>query len=294
MPFSGRAVLTIATTFLVLSVPAASAQQPSKLRQLCEGISTSLTSFEWAEMAEDQSHCIIHNGVMNQNDRFQWHFKRLVIRGEYGTSGRAYPQLPPRGIFVVEDVIPLTGRLPGQDYITRHVANPVTYQFTYGLDPKAGLLHIAELSATSKSGRLVLGGKMKVDFDLKAELLAFEDYARDTEITEISLSMTNSGLFESLALPVVVSFIGFDVDPEPKIKQWQKELSDGIDALPGSAVSARSKAALKKFIGEFPHPAGPIKATLKFNSPVSAAAVRRGEISALELLKAAMIDAVYE
>ena len=295
MPFSiSTFVKSLSAVLFALWASVAYGQETSEMRKLCEGISVRLKSFEISEMADDQSGCIIKNGAIDHDSRVQWHFKSLTITGDYGTSGRSYPQLPPRGSFAVDELILLTGRFPGQDYIMRHTATPISYRFSYEFDSKGRSLRVGELSATSKLGRVGLAGEAKVDFDLKAELHAFEEYAQYVDISEFSFEVLNSGLFESLILPLVVGVVGFDVDPEARITSFQSALSDEIAALPESQASGMSKSALKKFIGEFPHPAGPFKASIKFGSPVSAEALRKGEVDVSALLKTVKIDAVYE
>lgn len=145
---------------------------------------------------------------------------------------------------------------PLTTYIIEMQSAPLDARVSYRWDAAAETVDLTELSVKSVDfggGFSVSGAFSGIVFD-PARL---EDISQwPGAIDRLNLTLDDGRFFTAYAAPAVLGLLPYDADPRPLIETYKQAATAFIDGLPDASVGPDSKAALRRFVADFPQPRG--------------------------------------
>ena len=153
-------------------------------------------------------------------------------------------------------VSPEMDESPLTAYLLETQQAPFDLHLAYFWDEASGDFNLDDLSMTMPAlGSLTIKARLAGVSDIPDAPAEPTDYLRGN-VEKLSLTLDNRGLFTAFAVPVLVGNLPYDEDPRPAIAATQKTIIALIEAQPESQINASSKAALTRFVNDFPKPNG--------------------------------------
>lgn len=215
--------------------------------------------------------CHIENVVYAQTQFVRWKIGDISVTGE-DLFKAASDQRMPKALDLTATHLAMAPSTvsAATSYIMELVQPVYDLHLAYRWDAKTHDFTLGDLTLKSaKAGLVSLKGEMAKLTQLPAFGLEPPKDADKAEIRSIALHLDNSGLFESLAVTPLVSQMPEDQDPRPQIAAYKTAATSFVESLPDTVANADSKAALKAFLADFPHPAGPYDVAITAKAPIS-------------------------
>lgn len=250
------AALAIATTSpATAQAPATASPPPADCQSLVAGFDMIETSAE--TVIEDiENGCRITNFHLNAGSYMRYRAERLELTApDFFVAASAFRP------FAALDLT-LTGLRPSPDaggplttYIIEMQSAPLDARISYRWDEAAQTLDLSELSLRNADfGGFTLSGHLSG--------IVFDREALDSPanwpgaLDRLTLTLHDGRFFTAFAAPAILGLLPYDADPRPLIVSYQAAATAFVDGLPEASVSEASKAALRRFITDFPHPRG--------------------------------------
>ncbi|WP_341667196.1 hypothetical protein [Alcaligenes sp. SDU_A2] len=230
--------------------------------------------------------CVIRQGQMGTGTgSMVLAFDQLRLSGSGFASGGEEGDLPQTLALDVTGIYVLTGRMPGQDYLMRLQALPMSFGMDYVWDAQSGQLRIERAVLRGERLREISVHVLAQASELAGQPLRLEDLPA-LRLRHLRLRLDNVALVQSMIMPAVVSSISLYEDPKPTIQAGLLAARTAVMLMPPSTAALASRQALLDFIGELPAPKGQLDLRLDFDPPLDGLAL--GGAGSMDQVRKAM------
>lgn len=273
MPSVFRSLLLLSC----LSAPMTAAAQDTPPVTDCPGLVQRLSPS--VEIGPDSSidpitdGCHVRDIYLAQSQYVRWRVADLRVTGEAlfeaATAGRMPEQLD---LTVTGAQLAPAGVPAAQSYVMEVVQTRYDLHLAYQWDAESHDFIVDDLTIKdARSGAMSLKGALSNLSELPAMGKKPPENAKQTAIRSLNLRLDNNGIFESLVVTPMISQMTGDEDPRTRVPQYQAAATSFVETLPDAVADGESKTALKTFIADFPHPAGPYEINIVAKTPITMA-----------------------
>jgi len=219
------------------------------------------------KVLEDGQSCVITHVKITISPLRNWTIDRLTVSGPDFRGlekGKPFPsalRVETQGIRFAPDIDDAHTR-----YVLQVQQRPFDARLSYEWDKATQQLHLRELALDSPRGGLVV---LSMDADLSdLDTRTTVPELKDLGIRHVRMVLDNNGIFEDMLAPVLIGLVPPDDDPAVEIPKAQARELAQLRKLPSSVIDEASKAALTRFINDFPHPRGRLEIDQTFDRPL--------------------------
>jgi hypothetical protein len=219
------------------------------------------------KVIEDGPGCVVTKLKFAMGQYRGWTVDRLTVSGpDFRKLGKGKPfptalRVEAQGVRFAPDVDDSHSR-----YLIQAQQHPFDARLSYDWDKATRRLHLRELALDDPRTGLI---ELSMDADLDdLDTRTTPPAPKDFGIRHVRMVIDNNGLFEGMLLPPVLAMIPSDQDPAVEIPKAQARELAQIRKLPSSVIDEASKAALSRFVNDFPHPKGRVEIDQTFDTPL--------------------------
>jgi len=236
--------------------------------------------------------CRIADAAINLGPYTRWRVAEAQLTGRDLVDALAAKKLP-EDFNLTLTGLRLSPNLPeakATSYLIENQQVPYNAHFAYQWDKATNKLSLDDISIhgpriglASLSARLTGLPQMPERLDSPADLSA-------ASIENVTMTLNNHGVFQSMLLAPLIGLLPPDEDPRPAIAAHQASLTTAIAALPETVANVASKAALTELAGEFPAPTGIYQISIDAPRPVPVSALLApGQLAAITSLISSLV-----
>jgi hypothetical protein len=256
----------LAALFVLAASSAVAQPREVSCKALADRLLAGRTTAE-TKVTQDGQTCAVTNLKIAKSRYQGWTIERLTVTGPDFLrleKGRLFPtalRVEAHGVRFAPDVEDARTR-----YLMQAQQRPFDARLDYMWDKVTQQLHLRELALDSPQKGLIV---VSMDADLAdLDRRTTVPQPKDFGVRRARLVLDNSGLFESMLLPVIIGLFPSDKDPAVEIPKAQAREKAKVRALPSSTIDEASKDALSRFIDDFPHPRGHFEIDQTFDAPL--------------------------
>ena len=287
-----RSAISLALAALCLA-PAFGASAEETPAAKCAALASNFPQLEQTsrtEVTDIKDGCQILDATFNFGTYVRWHVAELKITGRGLTEAVAAQRLP-------EDLnLTLTGlrfapNVGGQtsNYILEIQQVPFDAHLAYQWNAETKTLSLDDLSISGQRiGLASVSARVSGLAEMPREVGTIADFA-NAGIENVTLTLNNYGVFQSMLAPPLIGLLPPDEDPRPTIANYQAMLTTSLAALPETVANAASKAVLTQLIADFPAPTGIYQLSIDAQKPVPISSLTGNEVAALTSLVSSLV-----
>jgi hypothetical protein len=265
--------LVLALAYLApLSVQAQDTAPATPTTQ-CANLAAGFTQLErlpTTKIEDIKDGCRITDAAINLGPYTRWRIAEAQLTGRGLVDALAAKKLP-EDFNLTLTGLRLSPNLPeakATSYLVENQQVPYNAHFAYQWDKATNTLSLDDISIhgpriglASLSARLTGLTQMPERLDSPADLSA-------ASIENVTMTLNNHGVFQSMLLAPLIGLLPPDEDPRPTIAASQATLTTAIAALSETVANAASKVALTELIREFPAPTGIYQVSIDAPKPI--------------------------
>lgn len=257
-----RSTALLLAASAIMAVSPALAQQAvetSSPAQTCTAFVAGMNMLEKTPATKIESFasgCRLSDVYANLGPYTRYRIARITVSAQDLFDSYVGKRLPTEGDLKIEGLVlaPNTGD-PHTSYIVRAQSEPMDIHLAYRLNMDARTAELADFSiAAGPLGGFRITGRFS-DVELDPDRLS-DASAPPGIIDRLTLELHNARFFTAYVVPALVNLMPGDTDPEPLIENYKQAAIAFIEALPAQNIADSSKAALNRFVSDFPRPSG--------------------------------------